>query len=213
MAAGVIYILSNPSFPEYVKIGYTDNLDRRLSDLNRSAAVPFAFRVVATYETPHRLTDVELHRLIDTLNPDLRAIDTVNGKKRTKEFYVMSEDDACTLLEAIAKISGTEKRFKRIKPSKQAQQDAKTASEVRNEARRPAFKFSMVGIKPGEQVVFLKDPSVVATVLDDKHIEYDGETTSLSTLAARLLGQKSVAGPQFFTYNGRVLADMRRDAE
>ena len=29
--SGVIYILTNPSFPEYVKIGYADNIDKRLS--------------------------------------------------------------------------------------------------------------------------------------------------------------------------------------
>lgn len=27
---GVIYILTNPSFPEYVKIGYADDIDKRL---------------------------------------------------------------------------------------------------------------------------------------------------------------------------------------
>lgn len=27
---GVIYILTNPSFPEYVKIGYADDIDNRL---------------------------------------------------------------------------------------------------------------------------------------------------------------------------------------
>ncbi len=26
--AGVIYILTNPSFPEYVKIGYADDIDK-----------------------------------------------------------------------------------------------------------------------------------------------------------------------------------------
>lgn len=31
MAKGVIYILTNPSFPEYVKIGYADDLKQRLS--------------------------------------------------------------------------------------------------------------------------------------------------------------------------------------
>ena len=33
---GVIYILTNPSFPEYVKIGYADDIDKRLQRLNRS---------------------------------------------------------------------------------------------------------------------------------------------------------------------------------
>ena len=28
---GVIYILTNPSFPEYVKIGYADDIDKRLA--------------------------------------------------------------------------------------------------------------------------------------------------------------------------------------
>ena len=33
---GVIYILTNPSFPDYVKIGYADDIDKRLKQLNRS---------------------------------------------------------------------------------------------------------------------------------------------------------------------------------
>ncbi len=28
---GVIYILTNPSFPEYVKIGYADDVNQRLA--------------------------------------------------------------------------------------------------------------------------------------------------------------------------------------
>ena len=45
---GVIYILTNPSFPDYVKIGYADDIDKRLKQLNRSECIPFAFRVYAT---------------------------------------------------------------------------------------------------------------------------------------------------------------------
>ena len=33
---GVIYILTNPSFPKYVKRGYSDNITKRLEELNRS---------------------------------------------------------------------------------------------------------------------------------------------------------------------------------
>lgn len=45
MSTGVIYILTNPSFPQYVKIGYATDVKQRLDELNRSTAVPFAFRV------------------------------------------------------------------------------------------------------------------------------------------------------------------------
>lgn len=30
---GVIYVLTNPSFPEYVKIGYADDIQTRLKQL------------------------------------------------------------------------------------------------------------------------------------------------------------------------------------
>ena len=44
---GVIYILTNPSFPNYVKIGYAHNIEARLKQLNRSETIPFVFRVYA----------------------------------------------------------------------------------------------------------------------------------------------------------------------
>lgn len=48
--SGVIYILTNQSFPEYVKIGYADDVDRRLEQLNRSECIPFAFRLYSYYK-------------------------------------------------------------------------------------------------------------------------------------------------------------------
>ena len=103
---GYIYILTNPSFKEYIKIGYADNVENRLRQLNNSECIPFAFRVYATYEVEDRLTDVNLHKLIDQLNPNLRSIDNVNGKKRVREFYAMSPETAYNILEGIAEING-----------------------------------------------------------------------------------------------------------
>lgn len=57
---GVIYILTNPSFPEYVKIGYADDVNKWLAQLNRSECTPYVFRVYATYEVDQRLDDLKL---------------------------------------------------------------------------------------------------------------------------------------------------------
>lgn len=103
---GVIYILTNASFPEYVKIGYADDINKRLNQLNRSECIPFAFRVYATYKVNSRLSDLKIHSIIDKLNPNLRSIYNFNGQKRVREFYAMSPEDAYSILEAIAEIHG-----------------------------------------------------------------------------------------------------------
>ena len=109
---GVIYILTNPSFPEYVKIGYADDVNERVHQLNRSECTPFAFRVYATYDVNVRLTDLKIHNIIDKLNPNLRSIDNVEGKKRVREFYAMSPEDAYEILEAVAEINGLSDNLK-----------------------------------------------------------------------------------------------------
>ena len=69
---GYIYILTNLSFQGWVKIGYADNVEERVAQLNRTECTPFAFRVYATYEVNDRLKDISVHSLIDKLNPTLR---------------------------------------------------------------------------------------------------------------------------------------------
>ena len=39
MSKGVIYILTNPSFPEYVKIGYAKDLEKRMNQLKRDDSI------------------------------------------------------------------------------------------------------------------------------------------------------------------------------
>ena len=104
---GVVYILTNPSFPKYVKIGYADNVEARLKTLNSSECIPFAFRLYAYYEVNHRLDDIKVHDMIDGLNPSLRSIDTINGKQRKKEFYAMPKEVVYNFFYKMASLSGT----------------------------------------------------------------------------------------------------------
>ena len=215
MSNGVIYILTNPSFPEYVKIGYADDINKRLNQLNRSECIPFAFRVYATYEVNSRLSDLKIHSIIDKLNPNLRSIDNFNGQKRVREFYAMSPEDAYSILEAIAEIHGCADKLKLAKPSEDelvAEETARDIVEERKERSAP-FRFSMCGIKPGETVEFWyrdnENNGTICTVVDDRHVDYNGRITSLSALASELTGKTPVPGPCYFKYKGEWLNDIR----
>ena len=214
MKKGVVYILTNPSFPDYIKIGYATDIEKRLKQLNRSETIPFAFRVYAVYEVDSALTDKELHKLIDRLNPDLRTIETFDGKERVKEFFAMSPEDGYALLESIAKISGTSDCLKRMKPEGHEVLDEQIAEEIRDNARRGHFTFSEIGIPFGSELTFVDDETIQVIVVDDRHIEYDGETTSVSALAQRLKGfDHPVQGTLWFKYNGKRLIDIRDEME
>lgn len=213
--AGVIYIMTNRSFPDYVKIGYADDIDRRLNELNRSECIPFAFRVYATYEVPKRLTDLSLHRIIDKLNPTLRAIDTFNGKPRKKEFYAMSKEDAFSLLEAIAEIHNSTDRLKIYPMTAEERVDEQIVKEVvaERKERLAPFRFSMVDIPNGAELEFWRkedeSTGIVCTVFDDRHVSYKGEIWSLSSLASELTGVNGAHGPCYYKYKGEWLNDLR----
>lgn len=214
---GVIYILTNPSFKEYVKIGYADNIENRLNELNKSETIPYAFRVYAIYEVDRRLTDIELHKLIDSLNPDLRTVETFDGKKREKEFYAMSPKEAYSLLESIAKVSGTSCRLKKMKPEGHEILDEKVAEEVKEESeseRRKPWSFSQYGIPIGSVLVSCDRPGKTVRVVDEKHVDYYGETLSMSAATSRILEEEAPwQGPKHFTYNGKKLTDIRKEIE
>ena len=210
---GVIYILTNPSFPEYVKIGYADDLEKRLKALNRSECIPFAFRVYATYEVNSRLSDLKIHSIIDKLNPDLRSVENFNGKKRVREFYAMSPEDAYSILEAIADMHGFGNKLKKLSMSEDEKAAEETAQEIDTERTEKAsnFSFTKCQIPVGETIEYYNDSSITAVVVDDRHIEYKGETMTLTALAKKISGVKyAIAGPRFFKYKGEMLNDIRQ---
>ena len=209
---GVIYILTNPSFPDYVKIGYADDIDKRLKQLNRSECIPFAFRVYATYEVSSRLSDLKLHSIIDKLNPDLRSIDDFDGQKRVREFYAMKPEEAFAILEAMAEIHDCTDKHQLIIPNETEVKEEELAQEIDTESHEKAenFSFSKCQIPVGAELEWYDDPSLKCIVISDRKVEYQGKEMSLTALAKLLSGKKySIAGPRYFKYKGEWLNDIR----
>ena len=129
--SGCIYIMTNPSFQEWVKIGYADDVEKRLADLNGSSAVPFSFRLYATLDVDERLSDCKyLHKLLDMVNSELRSVEKdEDGKvKRRREFFCIPPEDAYEILECIAGFSHG--RLVRYDPSKEQKDEDKTADRA-----------------------------------------------------------------------------------
>ena len=213
---GKIYILTNPSFPEYVKIGYADDVDRRLAELNRSECVPFSFRVYATYAVNTRLSDKMVHSIIDKLNPTLRAIEVLKGKKREREFYAMSAEDAYLILEAIAEMHGFTDRLQRVEPNEAEQKEEKVAKEVEKESRTRSsnLSFSECQIPVGSILKYCYDETITCVVVDDRRVKYEDEVMYLTGVAKKLLGKENgVAGPKYFMYKGAKLWDIENRKE
>ena len=132
-----------------------------------------------------------------------------------RDFYSMSAETAYGLFECIAKVSGTTKNLKRTKEDGTILHEEKREEGDSVETRKKSpFHFSECGIPVGAEIEFIDDPSIHAKVIDDRRIEYLGETTSCSALAQKLKGfSYPVQGTQWFTYKGKRLTDIREDAE
>ena len=195
-----------------VKIGYASDVEARRKQLS-TTALPFEYEIYATYETSGQLEDKKLHELIDTLNPKLRLA-------KNREFFAMSAEKAYRLLEAIAIISGSADKLKRVVPM----QDEDVVNSTRKRShcsgnsgrkQRPAINFQKCGIPVGAELVFIDDDSVRVTVVDAEKnkVEYNGEITSLSPLAEKLRNVSAIQGTSIFTYNGKKITDIAEETQ
>lgn len=194
MTKGYIYIMTNPCLKDMVKIGYATDVEARRRQLS-TTALPYEYEVYAVYETPGNLEDKKLHRLIDSLNPDLRV-------SKNREFYIMKPEDAYGLLETIAIISGSQSRLQLMK------RKVTGATEERQAIRRPSINFYECGLKDGDELVCIEDHTVRAVVAGERKVLYREQFTSLTAIMKEIKGVSAIAGPKYFTFNGENLLDI-----
>ena len=206
MAKGIIYVLTNPAMSGYVKIGKTTNLEARLKSLDNTS-VPVPFQCVFAAE-------VDDFNEIETLLHDAFA----DARSRsTREFFEIDEQRVISALQ-IAK-------GKDVTPGKDVAEDAESlrALEKASERRekRERLKFSMIGLRPGDEISYLRNNEIKATIIDDRNIRFEGEKVSISGAARILLWRddalskhsKGVQGAQHWEYDGETLSQRRHRME
>lgn len=153
-----------------------------------------------------------IHKQIDRLT-DLRI-------RQNREFFNVSPEQALDILLDLAPAfdDAVIEKYEdgiayQIYPKKELPIPQKPKIE-----RRKHFAFSMIDLKIGDKVFF--DPlNIEVRIAGENKIEYEGRLWSLSNFTATYLPDEkrntsgAYQGPQYFSYNGKTLWDIRLERE
>lgn len=143
-----------------------------------------------------------------------RALHDAFGDHRInpkREFFRLNPDRAVAILELVA--------LKDAAPCTEIAEDQVELDALhREQSRREQFRFSMVDVPVGATLTFSKDDTITAKVIDDKRIEFEGNITSTSAAATKLLHRRgwtlrAAQGPLYWMYDGETLAERRMRME
>ena len=207
---GYVYILTNPSFKEdWVKIGKSSRpVDVRSKELDNTA-VPLPFEIFATMKTC-KYNEVEklVHKTIDRLT-DLRI-------RQNREFFNVAPQVAFDIFKDIASAIDDAEivLYENNIPVVHKEDEKKGKREI----KRGRFKFSMVNIPIGSILTFIPTGIEVKVASDDQ-IEYEGRIYKLSPFVGTFMPEDkrntsgAYQGSKYFTYNGKILEDLRKELE
>lgn len=206
---GYVYILVNASFQEdWIKIGQTENLEQRIKVLSNKTCLPYEFQEYASCKTA-KYKDLEKH---------LHKILTEFAKIRitpNREFFQLAPSKAAELLEQQAAFIEDAEFRAPIRDKEEAEKAQKHNTPA------PAFRFSMVGLKHGNELIF-EPTGVKVTVVEDKadnKIVYNGINYTLSGFCKKYMPEEkrnskdAYQGPAYFSYDGKLLVRLRAEYE
>ena len=199
----IVYILINQSMPETIKIGITDNLERRIKELdNTSTPLPFECFYAVEVQDASKI-EKKIHEGLD----DKRI-------RQNREFFNVSPEQAKSILE-IAEVMGG----KNVTPQNdivETPQDKEALDKSRKVRKR--FNFEMINIPPKTILHFAKDSTITCEVYNDTQIKFRDKITSLSDAAFIVLTEMgydwtAVQGPRLWLHNGKSLSDLRNERD
>jgi hypothetical protein len=200
----IVYILTNESMPDVVKIGVTDNLERRIKDLDKTGIpLPFECYYAVEVEGDAEKIEKKIHEGFD----DKRV-------RHNREFFYTTPEQAKSVLE-IAEVMGG----KNVTPTEDIVETTQDKQALDNaKKKRKRFNFEMLDIKPGTILHFSKDKSITCEVYNFNQVKFRDKITSLSNSADIVLLEMgydwgSVHGPGYWLYNDKTLYELRTEKE
>src|SRR6056300_658395 len=152
----IVYILTNQSMPDTIKIGITDNLERRIKELdNTSTPLPFECYYAVEVENASAI-ERKIHDGLD----DKRV-------RQNREFFNVSPEQAKSLLQ-IAELMGG----KDITPKEdivETQQDKQALDNAKKKKSRVDY-FGILSLQTGTVLTFLKDSSITCEVANERQV-------------------------------------------
>ena len=194
----IVYVLTNPSMPRYVKIGRTTNLKSRMRNLNTGAREPFECAIavdVAPLEA--RRIERALHK---AFNPDQTA--------SSREYFKMDPERVVAILREWPGKNVTPPTADTKPKTKTKNKPARTTNTKTTPTtkKRPPLNFAEMGIPVGSTLVCRKTGEE-AVVIGDKKVRFRGEDTSLTAATRIILGYTTHPTPHW-TYQHQTLQEL-----
>ena len=174
-------------------------------DIDLSDKSFFLVRPIADTKSPALKHEVMMNYKLMGKRPSATKLSKEEFKS-LREYIEQHFDDAAPANEQIVPASAKKGKLKKQdKPKVKAN-------------RRPPFKFSMIGLKPGDVLTF-EATGMEVKVFSDNTIEYQGKEMTLNRFVLEYLPEEkripagTYQGPKYFTYNGKNLWQLRLEKE
>ena len=182
---GSVYILSNPSMPNIVKIGVTqDSVENRCKMISKPTGVPTPF------EVEYECTVGDCYKI----EKALQAAFAPYRVSENREFFKVSTAQVTAILQLVQQENITEQ----------------ATSDQPETKRNPRFKFAEMNIPAGTQITFVQDDEIKATVTENNNVLYNGKEQSLSALTRELIGY-IVRPLQYWSHNDKNLLQVYQE--
>ena len=218
--SSTIYVLSNPSMPETVMIGYSrkENISGEIAELY-TASVPTPFKC-------------ELAVSVENARDVLGLIHSIFANARVapdRDFFKVSSEQVTAVLKlaggrdvtpsadgtavaapapAPSPANGRRRRSANGRRRRPRAGQARTTGRKRR-PRRPNLNFKQLSIEPGS--VLVGRDGTEAIVHDDRQVTYQDEVMFITPATRRMLGLDDnavVSAGQYWSYNGQKVSEL-----